>query len=293
MIDMNDSSAQEILSQDFEYCLKAFENDNFNLMNIAANRLMENSIFLENKEIFLIAAIFKDIANDYMGIVQKKRNTLNSAKVLGKNTIDSIKLNLNKSISIEKLLRDFFEFTVNINDFHKDELESQVYLKNTKFTSLVFEKILKFLEENKSSLKKINSTLLTGILNVMIRIFKNHSCTLKENMVYLYFKLLTLLHLYVIEKTFPEEQIIEEDFKKYLEIHIDYIVKSYLNNDLDFEKYCSKLWEIGKQYRELYLIFNPPRLVVRPVPEQVPALVRVPMVSSKINEIEEKEGEEN
>ena len=290
---MNNSSYQEILSQDFEYCLKAFENDNFNLMNIAANRLMENSIFLENQEIFLIAAILKDIANDYMGIVQNKRNILNSAKVLGKNTIDSIKSNLNKGINIEKLLQDFFEFTVNINEFHKDELESQVYMKNTKFTSLVFKKILKFLEENKSSLKKINSTLLTGVLNVMIRIFKNHSCTLKENMVYLYFKLLTLLHPYVIEKTVPKEELIEEDFQNYLETHIDFIVKSYLNDDIDFKKYCSKLWEIGKQYRELYLSFNPPRIVARTVAEQVPALVRVPVLSSRINEIKEKKEKEN
>ncbi|MFW9880985.1 MAG: hypothetical protein ACFFG0_48605, partial [Candidatus Thorarchaeota archaeon] len=93
MIDMNDSLHSEILAQDLEYCIKAFEKNNFDLMNIAANRLMENSIFLENKETFLAAAILKDIANDYIGIFQNRKDIFNSAKVIGKETISSIKSN--------------------------------------------------------------------------------------------------------------------------------------------------------------------------------------------------------
>ena len=59
-------------------------------------------------------------------------------------------------------------------------------------------------------------------------------------MVYLFFKLLTLQYTYVIEKSFPDVQIIEEDYKNYLETHVDFIVKSYLNDDLDFKRYSSK-----------------------------------------------------
>ncbi len=285
----------EILSQDLEYCIKAFENDKFNLMNIAANRLMENSIFLETKEIFLIAAILKDIANDYIGIFQNKRNIFNSAKVIGKKTITSIKNNFYQGINIERLWQEFQDFTEKINEFHKDELESEVYMKNIEFTSIIFRKILEFLEENKESLKKINSTLINGVLGVMIRIMKNHSCALKENMVYLYFKLLSILYNYVIEKNYSKEEINEDDYQKYLEVHINFIVKNYLNDSLDFNKYNSELWEIGKQYRELYFLFNPPRIVTKtPVLEQVPALVRVPITPSNQGiKKEEKEEKEN
>ena len=292
---MNDSLDIEILTQDLEYCIKTFENDNFSLMNVATNRLMENSIFLENKETFLVAAILKDIANDYIGIFQYKRNILNSAKVIGKKTITSIKTNYYNGINIESLWQDFNEFTVKISEFHKDELESEVYKKNTEFTSIIFEKILKFFEENKESLKKIHCTLINGVLGVIIRIMKNHSCALKESMVYLYIKLLAILYNYVIEKNFPEEEINEDDYKEYLEVHVDFIVKNYLNDSLDFNKYNSELWEIGKQYRELYFLFNTPRVVAKaPVSEIVPALVRVPIIPSrKIGENEEKEEKEN
>ncbi|GAH08859.1 unnamed protein product, partial [marine sediment metagenome] len=127
--------------------------------------------------------------------------------VLGKKTISSIRTNFYNGINIENLWKDFQEFTVKINEFHKDDLESDVYTKNIEFTSIIFKKILKFLEENKGSLKKINCTLINEILGVMVRIMKNHSCTLKENMVYLYFKSLAILYTYVIEKNYPEEKI--------------------------------------------------------------------------------------
>jgi len=292
---MNDSLNYKILAQDLEYCIKAFENDKFDLMNIAANRLMENSIFLENKEVFLIAAFLKDIANDYIGIFQNRREVFNSAKVLGKKTIVSIRTNFYNNINIEKLWQDFQEFTVKINEFHKDELEAEVYQENTEYTSLIFKKILEFLEENKDNLKKINCTIINGILGVMIRVMKNHSCTLKETMVYLFFKLLGILYNYVIEKSYPEETINEDDFKEYLEVHIDFIKTHYINENLNFKEYNSELWEIGKQYRELYFLFNPPRIIAKTsVLEQVPALVRVPLVpSKKITKNEKEEKKEN
>ena len=292
---MNNSFDIEILAQDLEYCIKAFENDKFNLMNIAANRLMENCIFLENEQVFLISAILKDIANDYIGIFQNKKDIFNSAKVIGKKTINSIRTNFNKSINIEGIWQDFQEFTEKINEFHKDELESEVYMKNTEFTRMVFKKTLKFLEENKESLKKIHNNLINGVLGVMVRIMKNHSCTLKENMVYLYFKLLAILYPYIIEKSYPEKEINENDYKEYLELHVDYIVKNYLNDNLDFKEYNSELWKIGKQFRELYFLFNPPKMVAKTqILEQVPALVRVPVIPSrKIVNNEEKEEKEN
>jgi len=51
MIDMNNFSNIEILLQDFKYCAKAFENDSFNLINIAANHLIENIIWAYLKKI--------------------------------------------------------------------------------------------------------------------------------------------------------------------------------------------------------------------------------------------------
>lgn len=288
---MNNSFHNEILTQDLEYCIKAFENNKFDLMNIAANRLMENCVFLENEQAFLVSAMLKDISNDYQSIFKYKKEIFHSAKVIGKETIKSVRNNFHNGINIESLWQDFQKYTEEINEFHKDELESEVYMKNTKFTSIIFKKILKFLAENKENLKKINNTVIFGVIGVMVRIMKNHSCSLKESMVYLYFKLLAILYPYIIEKSYPEEEINVDDYKEYLEGHVDYIVSFYSNDSLDFKKYNSELWNIGKQFRELYFLFNPPRVVVKPrFLEQVPALVRVPATPSKqIVENEEKE----
>jgi len=292
IISMNGQKNMEILTQDLEYCIKAFESDNFNLMNIAANRLMENSIFLENEEVFLVSAILKDIAQDYMGIIQGRREILNSAKVLGKKAVNAIKNNFYTGIDTQTLWQEFQEYGVKINGFHKDELESKVYRENKEFTSLIFKKLLEFLVDHKLILKKINNTLINGILGVMVRIMKNHSFTLEENKVYLFFKLFAILYRYVIEKSYPEEEINDDDYKEYLEDHIDYIVECYLNHNIDIKKYNAELWKIGKQYRELYFLFNPPRVVVKTsLSEQVPALVRIPIKPNKNIVKDEKEVE--
>lgn len=255
MIDMN--NPLEVLYQDLEYCTKAFEKDNFELMNIAANRLMENSVFLESEEFFLISSILKDIANDYMGIIASNKNIFNSAKVIGKKMIMSIKANLNNEIDSKNIWEEFQAFTESIDEFHKDELESEVYVKNTEFTSSIFKKMLELLEENKEVLKKKNNSLFNGILGVMVRIMKNHSCTLKETMVYVYFKLLYFLYNYILEKNYNETEISEEDYKEYIEMHIIFIIKYYFNNMLDLKKFNSELLLIGKKYRKLYLLYNP------------------------------------
>jgi len=268
MIDMNNFSNIEILLQDFKYCIKAFEKDKFDLMNIAANRLMENSIFLENEEIFLISAILKDMANDYESIIAKNKNILNSSKVIGKKMIEIIKANFNNETDSKKLWKEFQMFTEKINEFHKDELESEVYSRNTEFTSIAFKIMLNFLEENKEILKKKHNTLFNGILGVMIRIMKNHSCTLKETMVYLYFKLFSLLYNFVLEKNYNqnEREISEEDYKEYIDPHVNFIIKHYLNNNIDFKKFNSELWLIGKKYRQLYLLYNRPKTTITGIP---------------------------
>lgn len=279
---MNGQKNIGILTQDLEYCIKAFESDNFNLMNIASNRLMENSIFLENEDVFLASAILKDIANDYMGISQSRRNILNSAKVLGKRVVNAIKKNYENGLDINTLWQDFYDYGVKIDEYHKDEFEIEVYKKNKEFATLTFQKLLKFIDEYKPTLKKINSTLLNGILGVMVRVMKNHSFTPEEHKVYLFFKILTILYSYVREKSYPEEEINDADYKVYLEDHIKYIIDSYSNQKIDLVEYKAILWKIGKQYRELYFLYNPPRMVAKtPGPEQVPALVRIPLRPNK------------
>ncbi len=182
--------------------------------------------------------------------------------------IAMIKANFNSEIDITKLWEEFQTFTENINEFHKDELESEVYSRNIEFTSITFKKILKLLEENKEILKKKHNTLFNGILGVMIRIMKNHSCTLKETMVYLYFKTFSLLYNYVLEKNYNqnEREIKEEDYKEYIEKHVNFIIKHYFNNNIDFKKFNSELWLIGKKYRQLYLLYNRPKTTITGIP---------------------------
>ena len=87
-------------------------------------------------------------------------------------------------------------------------------------------------------------------------------------MVYLYFKLFSLLYNYVLEKNYNqnETEISEEDYKEYVDPHVNFIIKHYLNNNIDFKKFNSELWLVGKKYRQLYLLYNRPKTTITGIP---------------------------
>ena len=130
MSEKNLELAKKILQQDINASSHFFEKNNFISMNIVANRYLENCIIFDDYRLCLPGVFIKDMANDYQGIIARNKSVLNSSKVIGKKMIEIIKANFNNETDSKKLWEEFQTFTEKINEFHKNELESEVYTKN-------------------------------------------------------------------------------------------------------------------------------------------------------------------
>ena len=142
--------AFNILLQDIDYCIQAFSINDFTKMNTAANRIMENCLFFDNYKLFFPAVILKDIGNDYLGISQDplKSKLLSSSKIIGEDLIKIIRENFNENINEKLIWEKFHDFTIGISEFHKDQLEDEVYQENLEFADLVFRYLINHLKNN-------------------------------------------------------------------------------------------------------------------------------------------------
>lgn len=138
MSNNNLNLAIKILQQDINACVDSFEKDNFRLINIIANRYLENCLIFNEYRLCLPGIFIKDMVNDYFGIISnpEKRKTINSAKVVGERLLSKIQETF-RDLNEENLWNEFYKYNLNINEFLRDEIEVH-YLKNLPFSSQAF-----------------------------------------------------------------------------------------------------------------------------------------------------------
>ncbi len=261
MSDKNIDLAIKILQQDINACVNLFDKNNFLLINIVANRYLENCLIFDDYRLCLPGVFIKDMANDYNGIINNpnKSRKINSAKVIGERLILKIREYF-KDLNEEKLWKDFHDYNLSINKFLRDEIDTH-YLKNLPFSSLSFEFLLNYIESNIEYLYKVNNKFLKVILSIMIRVIRNHSFTINELMKYIYIKFLDFLYQYIYYENFKNEQLNKENLKKDLLIYLEYIISLKEKKEIDINTFNKNLWAIVKKWREMYIFYKSPQIV--------------------------------
>lgn len=253
MSNKNLNLATIILQQDINVCVDLFEKNNFRLINIIANRYLENCLVFNEYQLCLPGIFIKEIVNDYFGIISnpEKRKTLNSAKVIG----ESLLLNIQKTfkdLNEENLWNEFKKYNLNINEFLRDGH----YLKNPQFTSQSFKFLLNYIENHKNYLYMNNNKFLEGILDIMVRVIRNHYFNLKELMIYVYIKFLGFLYQYFYYENFSSKQLNKEKLKEDLSIYLKYINSLKEKEEIDITDFNKNLWNIVKKWREMYIFYK-------------------------------------
>lgn len=102
----------------------------------------------------------------------------------------------------------------------------------------------------------VNNKFLEGILDIMIRVIRNHYFNLKELMIYVYIKFLSFLYQYFYYENFSSKQLNKEKLKEDLSIYLKYINSLNEKEKIDFNDFNKNLWEIVKKWREMYIFYK-------------------------------------
>ena len=258
------SNLFKVLIQDLKCSIEYFKNDNFQSMNILANRIMENCMFLDECRFFLPGIMIRDISFDYQEISRNIPTTLNDAKIIGDNFLSFLLDNFSINLDDKLLWENFHKYSIKIRDFQQYEPESKIYKENLQFSNHIFEKLLEFLNKNQNKMLEIDNNFFDGIINFMVRIIRNHSCNLRNIMTYIYFQSLMGLYQYIVRKNIKNPTNFSNDIENEVFPFINYITTNFNKSDINFEEFNLKLWKIIKRMRELYLFYKPLPLPIRP-----------------------------
>lgn len=256
MSDKKINLAITILQQDINVCVDLFEKNNFQRINIIANRYLENCLIFNEYQLCLPGVFIKDMVNDYLNIITNpdKLKKINSAKVVGEQLLSKIR-DFFKDLNEVNLWNDFYKYNISFNKFLRDEIDAH-YLKNPQFSSQSFKFLLNYIENHKNYLYVTNNKFLEGILDIMVRVIRNHYFNLNELMIYVYIKFLSFLYKYFYYENFSGKQLNREKLKEDLSIYLKYINSLKAKEEIDINDFNKNLWEVVKKWREMYIFYK-------------------------------------
>lgn len=248
--------AKRILQQDITACSNLFEKNNFTRMNIVANRYLENCLFFNDYRLCLAGVFLKDMSFDYLGIAKNPESSqkINSAKVIGAEFIKATHEYL-ESFNEGEIWEAFLKYTNGINDYLKDDI-GRNYLRNLNFSGKSFKFLLNFLNENKKYLYVLHNSFLEVFQLILVRIIHNHSCSIYELKIYIYFKFLGSLYPYLYKKYLLNNELDSKSLENDLSNYLEYIISVKDMEEIDNSRFSKNLWNIVKKWRELYIFYK-------------------------------------
>jgi len=190
------SVVYEEVQQDILAATKALEKDDFENMNIFANRAMSNAMFGPDRKLFLLGFFLKDVALDLMGIrAAKKPAAVATAKVLASSFVEKMKEVARKEDFQEaEVWTLYLDYSNKIRKHTVTEIEEQVYGNGTEFMRVATNWLIQHLDKNRGVLLEPRNQFLKGILNELTRIYRIHDIDLRE--LYVLSILIALERLY-------------------------------------------------------------------------------------------------
>ncbi len=250
-------SVLQVIKQDFAAAVAAFEQDNFEEMNICANRLMGNALFGDSAELFLPGFFLKDVAGVFLTLKSVSRTVATStAKTVGLKYIGSLKeYSLGEKSDLSLAWISFFQFYRDIRKFFPSENENKIYTDNLVFTRHSFLWLIKYMNENKEILLDQNNLFFIGILNEFERIFRSHSGELNEVLAISMVKALDRLYNYLAVTAVTQNGKIDKaKVETLIYPHIEQMEQLiYKSGKPQLTELTNSLWIITKEWRKFFI----------------------------------------
>lgn len=289
----------QAIKQDIEGAVEAYRKENFELMNILANRIMSDALFVDDGRFALPGFFLKDVASGYLRFKRRwsspdATRVRRKIKQIGERYISTF-LGFDTTTEEIELWQNFHDYDNKIREFITSDIERSVYNDNPAFAHSVFLWLLRYLGENKNLLFDTRVQLLNGILNEMERIRKVYNCTLADT--YAACLLIALKRYFdyfsyanaTSEGKIPEKEVVDNIFP-FIEDIMGLAL--HANGDIEPERVRVLLWRLIKGWREYYIKYTdlPPREIVRPLelPDEFKETLRKSIKSSLEREAKPK-----
>lgn len=289
-----------VFQQDLGAALKALEAEDFENLNIFANRLMSNAILGENRRLALPGLFLKDVSILVGSLkVRTSATTLSIAMAVTKSYGRKLtKQTTNIDFSEDDLWKGFLEFTSDIRKFTLTQEEEKAYKDDIDFARSATKWFSRFLADHKEELLHQKNQLLKGVLNETNRIYRCHGEQLPEIYATALITSLDRCNDYIKLISLSKDDF-EQRVRKDVLPHVDEIVTILSEDTPNSERVNQVLWSLVRKWREFYIEFMEVRRVtVEPVfePEkgiELPEETKVKLTKAITESLEKETGKKS
>lgn len=198
--------------QDLSVIKKGLTDDNFDAINIFANRIMSNAFIMDSKKFVLPAFLIKDLTLFLVQLKQipkiKSSASAKSALRLFISSIDN--MTLNEEFKNEELWKAYHTSLGLLRKHLLPDNEKDSYDKeNTEFTNQAFKMLITYVQTNQTFLKKQNN-LLRSLLTEMNRIYQEYGMDEMDTKYRALFVAMNYIDEYVVRADLTDEKIKSE-----------------------------------------------------------------------------------
>jgi len=246
----------QVLREDIKAAAKAFEENDFDEMNIFANRAMANVIMGETTKYVLPGFFLKDIASVYRILNLRKVKAFETAKSHGRDYLKSLS-NLLSDFDERTAWEEYYKFDLRIRKFTMSEIEESAYGENLSFSEGALEWMVQYLLGNEQTLLNPNNRFLKGVLNEIVRIFKVHGGSLRMDVAASLIEALDrcyeYLEVYAESASNQFDEKVRQEIIPYLKRIADVVLTPKSDEEIDFSAVDAVLWELVKKWRECFI----------------------------------------
>ncbi|TXT59309.1 MAG: hypothetical protein BAJALOKI2v1_230054 [Promethearchaeota archaeon] len=249
-------NSTQVLDDTISAMISSLENYNFSLFNILSNRLITDSVFLNNK-IYCIFGIFMRELSQSISLIEL-------SKELNKQATDELLTFIEKFLEkrdkkSEEYFYDFLwkEYSIlynNIMIFSIAE-EEENYSHDKDYTNYAIDYILKFLYTELENFFLKKRPILLGVLSEIDRLFKNFGFEYKHLIIKTIISFFNRTIDYKLYEYGDKDQDLRDinEFNNYLTQFLDIILRYLEDADKVVKKSHEYLFEYAKEWRLLYI----------------------------------------
>lgn len=252
---MEHSSLFKVIFHDISAARKAFEENDFELMNILGNRIMSDALFGDERKLALPGFFLKYMALVYLSAKPRLSTSLFSeTKHIGREYIDSLS-EFSENSKEAELWESFHKFNNDIRSYAVTDIEREAYEEDPEIAHAALKWLVEYLNAKKEVLINRNNVLFKGILNEAERIFKVYGFRLTDTY---FLSLLIALDRYFdyfrIQYRKPTGEVDEQKVKEIIFPYIEKLAQLMSSErEIKPETVGSILWDLIKGWREFFI----------------------------------------
>ncbi len=254
---MNADLVSTILKENLQLANLSLASDDFQSLNIYGNRIMSDSVFMQNRESAIIGFFIKHVALNFLYLQTSiSKQDLLDVKLVAKNFMDSIPHEV-EDINVEHLFLEFHEFNQQVKRHFVSDTEKDVYDVNPEITDIVRLSLVNLLVSNKELLCNPNNNIINGLIGELERFCKAYDYQSKDTLTFCILVALDRYYGYFrYHHSTTDGKVDKEKTNTIISPYIENIRKLVTNADINYDDFTELMWELIKGWREFFIFYG-------------------------------------